>query len=55
MALKALQELGFYLIAINPPRVQVNLISGHLNCLLEFPLDLTSQGWNSRKKLGSKH
>lgn len=44
---KFLRNAGFYLTARNNPTVQVELISGHLDSLLEFgeleiPLDLTS-------------
>lgn len=43
---KFLRNDGFYLLARNPPIVQVVFISGYLSCLLEFgelefPLYLT--------------
>ena len=46
---KFLRNVDFYLTTRNPPKVQVKLISGYLECLLEFgklecPLDLTEEG-----------
>lgn len=48
---KFLRYADFYLATRNPPKVQVKLISGYLECLLEFgklecPLDLTEEGKN---------
>lgn len=43
---KFLKNAGFYLATRNPPVVQVEIISGYMDCLLElgeleFPLALT--------------